>query len=158
MLQYGVDHAHWQSAEQLHLTARYIGNTDRHQAEALVDMLDRESFPAIEAQLAAMGCFTRKNHIDQIWAGVTPKEPFVALHQRCERIVTGLGFAPEHRSYVPHITLARLGKKARGAADYVARHADLSSAPFIFDQLVLYESHLGKSGSHYAPLASWPLS
>ncbi|MEM1133635.1 MAG: RNA 2',3'-cyclic phosphodiesterase [Pseudomonadota bacterium] len=158
LLQHGIENARWQSAEQLHLTIRYIGEADRHQAGLLVDALDRLSAPMIDARLAAMGYFTRKDHIDQIWAGVTPKEPLAALHQRCERIITGLGFAPEARSYMPHITLARLGKKTRGAAEYVARHGDLTSALFRFDSLILFESHLGRGGSHYAELADWPLS
>ena len=36
---------------------------------------------------------------------------------------------------------------------FLAEHAALASAPFVFTHLMLYESHLGHEGARYAPVS-----
>jgi 2'-5' RNA ligase len=40
---------------------------------------------------------------------------------------------------------------------WLVRHAALTGQPFAMAHLILYRSHLGRSGASYEPVARWPL-
>lgn len=67
------------------------------------------------------------------------------------RLAAGGWHEPEARSYLPHVTLARVR-----AGESVSRRAELPSAPALaFDgaAVVLYRSHLQRPGARYEPLS-----
>lgn len=148
--------ARWQSDAQLHVTLRFIGDVDRHRAEALALALRHERFAKVEARLDGFGHFERRGRVDQLWAGLAPRDPLEKLHARLDRLCIGLGLEPEGRKYVPHITLARFARTMAPSAAELA--AWLSAQPllpgemFVFDRLVLMESHIGRDGSVYEPV------
>jgi 2'-5' RNA ligase len=72
-----------------------------------------------------------------------------------EAAATGLGFAPEQRSFRPHITLARL-KRPSDVAAWLPRPPPESPAAR-FDRLVLYRSILSRQGPSYTVLAQTAL-
>lgn len=151
--------ARWQSDAQLHLTLRFIGETDRHGAEALLLALGSERLAPVEARLDGFGWFDRKDRVDQLWAGLAPREPLAALHARLDRLCVRAGFEPEGRKFVPHVTLARFARSTAPdpstIAAWMAGQPVLASETFVMDELVLMQSHLGREGSLYEPLASF---
>jgi len=50
-----VANARWQNDEQLHLTLRFIGEVDRHQAEDIAAILGSVHHPALEIGLEQVG-------------------------------------------------------------------------------------------------------
>lgn len=156
----GVPEARWQDDEQLHLTLRYIGKVDRHLAEDIVIMLGSVRSPALDLHLSGVGQFDPQSGNDSLWAGVVPHEPLGALHRKIDHALVRLGLPPEGRAYRPHITLARLSKRAGQQAEtaqWLAAHTGLSSEPFRADHIILYESHLDSDGARYEPVGRWPL-
>ena len=154
----GVAGARWQAEEQLHLTVRYIGDVDPRTADLLMAETDHAVLPAITVRLDGTGFFARRDKVEQLWAGVSPKDELERLHRRIDRICVSTGLAPDGRKYVPHITLARLPRSAGPCARFLEDHATITSAPFAFDQLALMQSHLSARGSKYTALAQWPLA
>ena len=148
--------ARWQTDAQLHVTLRFVGEVDRHQADALVLALRHERFARIEARLDGFGHFERRGRVDQLWAGLAPRDPLENLNARLDRLCVGIGLEPERRKYVPHITLARFARSTAPSPEQLA--AWLSAQPllpgeaFAFDRLVLMESHMGNEGSMYEPV------
>ena len=104
----------WQSDDQLHLTLRFVGEVDRHQAEDVAAALGQVRHPPVGFALAGVGTFDRRGQVDNLWAGVTPHEPLRSLHKRIDRALASAGIAPEGRAYLPHITLARVGRHPLG--------------------------------------------
>jgi RNA 2',3'-cyclic 3'-phosphodiesterase len=152
----GVARARWQDDEQLHLTLRFIGDVDRHQAADVIAALGRVSSRAPIIRLAGVGAFD-----NALWAGVAPQAPLVALHDKTNAALRLAGIPPERRTYTPHITLARLtrGQTAgHEAQQWLARLAALSGTDFRPDRLTLYESTLGREGARYETVAFWPLA
>lgn len=153
---HGLAHARWQGDAQLHVTLRFISDVDRHGAEALALALRRERFASIAVRLDGFGQFDRRGRIDQLWAGLAPRDPLAALHARLDRLCVACGFEPEGRKFVPHITLARFARTTAPSAAELA--AWLSAQPmlpqdrFAFDRLALMESHMGRDGSVYEPV------
>ena len=149
--------ARWQSDAQLHVTMRFIGDVDRHCADALILALRYERFANVEVRLDGFGHFERRGRVDQLWAGLAPRDPLAALHMRLDRLCVSCGLEPEGRRFVPHITLARFSRSTAPGAGQLA--AWLSAQPplpgdmFAFDRLALMQSHLGNDGSVYEVLA-----
>lgn len=155
-----VPGARWQDDDQLHLTLRYIGEVDRRVAEDAAEALAGVRAPAPEVAIAGVGRFERKGRTEALWAGVAPHDALGALHRKVDRALVMAGLAPERRAYLPHVTVARMGRGAGAeteVAQWLARNAGLSSPPFVMAELILYESRLGRGGASYTPLAEWPL-
>ncbi|NNM75789.1 RNA 2',3'-cyclic phosphodiesterase [Sphingomonas sp. ID1715] len=153
----GVAGARWQDDEQLHITLRFIGEVDGHQAEDVAAALAGVRQPPFEIALNALGKFGSRGRVNTLWAGVAPREPLAALHRKIDHALVRTGLEPERRAYLPHITLARFGREAGGLDGFMARHAGLASPPFTISGFGLYESHLTQAGAHYELISAYPL-
>ncbi len=171
----GVAGARWQSDDQLHLTARYIGEVDHRMAGDVALAVARIPTEPITVALNGVGRFAKQAPSNQgptkhalinqgrtnaIWAGVAPGDALARLHRKIDHAMITLGLPAEGRAYLPHITLARLPRTADAepAIDaFIARHAGLSSAPFAFTHITLFESHLTRDGARYDVIDRWPL-
>lgn len=152
----GVPGARWQADEQLHLTVRFIGEVERPIAEDIGLAFESFAAPAAEVTLDGVGRFD-----SALWAGVAPHDALAAIHRKADHLLVRLGLTAERRAYLPHVTLARMGRSAAQApetARWLAEHAALRSAPFALDTLILYESELGRGGASYRPVMRYPLA
>lgn len=153
----GVRGARWQDEGQLHLTLRYIGETGRHEANALAEELGTIAMPPFELTLAGIGAFERRGVPHTLWIGVEPCDALLRLQRRIERLCVALGLPAETRRYAPHVTLARLNAASGPIEDFVAASAGLVAGPWTVDAFVLYESHLAPEGSRYEPVVRYAL-
>lgn len=155
----GLPHARWQSDDQLHLTVRFIGAVDRHQARDCEAALAGLNHPAFSLQLAGIGTFSRRGEGASLWVGVKPEAPLHTLFNKVNRTLERVGLPPETRAYAPHITLARFPRPGPQKLEpFVAGVGGITSPPFMVDALTLYESHLTSDRAYYQPLARYPLS
>lgn len=154
---HGISGARWQDDDQLHLTLRFIGAVDRHRAEDIAAALGALHAPPVTARIAGVSLFERHGRPHMVWAGVEPLAPLAALHRKVDQLLARVGVAPETRSFLPHITLARLNRGSGPVAPFLALQSDLASAPFAFGHVTLYESEMGHGGSRYHPVARYPL-
>ncbi len=144
----GVQNARWQGDDQLHLTLRFIGEVDRHQAQDIAAAIASLRHNPFQIALSGVGSFGRLGK-GALWAGVTPHDELKALHKKLDQSLMRVGIAPEKRAYHPHITLARLSRSAGPADGFAQRWSGLSSLPFNVDGICLYESRLGSEGASY---------
>jgi 2'-5' RNA ligase len=156
----GVPHARWQDDDQLHLTLRFIGAVERPVANDIAGALGQIRAAAPAVALHGVGAFDKLGRANAIWAGVAPHDTLARLHRKVDHALIAIGLAPEHRAYLPHITLARLPRSAGAApevARFIADHGGLTSAPFALTHMTLFESRLGSTGARYDSIARWPL-
>lgn len=153
----GLPGARWQDEEQLHCTLRFIGEVDRHRGADIVAALGRVRHGPVEARLDGVGAFGRSGRIEAVWVGLAPREPLRALHEKVDRAIMIAGVPPEGRAYLPHITIARLPRRAAlpiGAEAAVPRPRPLRVR---FAEMLLYESALGSEGALYTVVERYPL-
>jgi 2'-5' RNA ligase len=153
----GDEDARWQDEDALHLTLRFIGEVETPAANDLTGQLARIDWPAFELRVAGVGTFERKGSPHAIWARVAHSEPLEGLRQKVERACELAGLGRETRRFTPHITLARLNRSARPIGGWMAAHGDLAAGPWMAEDFVLYESHLGHTGAHYEAVEVYPL-
>lgn len=150
----GVIGARWQRDEQLHLTLRFIGDVDRHQANDIVAALGRVNVQPFRLALAAPGSFDRRGRIDSLWVGVSPQQHVAALARRVDQALVLAGLAPERRAFVPHITVARFSRVAGPLDAFPA--VPLPITAFEVAGFALWESRLSSDGADYRVLARFP--
>jgi 2'-5' RNA ligase len=157
-LMQSVAGARWQNDEQLHITLRFIGEVDRHQAEDIAAALGALHAPSPDLRVEGVGQFEKAGRPLSLWAGVTPAAPVTAIHRQINQLLLRVGIEPEQRAFLPHITLARGGRCAGMYDDYRSAHAALRTPPFRCDHVILYESEMGHGGSSYHPITRYPLA
>lgn len=155
-LMQGVDDARWQDDDQLHLTLRYVGDVETHQADDLAERLGSIDFEPFDIVIASTGFFERKGHIRALWAGVEQCEALIRLQRRVERACQAVGLEAEGRKFLPHITLARLNSASGPAQAFLTATSRLRLEPWTVQEFVLYESELHPEGSIYTPIVRYP--
>ncbi|MGE0178737.1 MAG: RNA 2',3'-cyclic phosphodiesterase [Sphingomonas sp.] len=153
----GIGGARWQTDDQLHLTLRFIGNVDRRRAEDVHAVLGTIHQAPFDIRLAGVGYFNQRGKPDAIWAGVEPQAMLAALHRKIDQALVRAGLEPERRAYVPHITLARLGRRAGPIGAFIEQAGSLSSPYFTVDRFALFESDLTAEQAVYSIVADYPL-
>lgn len=156
-LPFDIPGARWQDNDQLHLTVRFIGEVDGALAADIAAALSSLHHPRFALALAGLGTFERRGRAGALWAGVAPHEPVAALHRKVDRALVRAGLSPERRAYLPHVTLARLGRDAAPVQPFLAAHAGLASEPAPIDAFHLYESTLGRHGASHEIVDSYRL-
>jgi 2'-5' RNA ligase len=108
----------WYAPEDCHITLKFLGDIDvTHQAEliAAAGGLAAGGTP-FPVRLAAPGGFPDLVRPFVLWAGVERSENLSRLAADLGTAMSRLGFAPERRAYLPHVTLARCrARRARFA-------------------------------------------
>lgn len=101
--------------ENLHLTLVFIGETER-QGE-IESALSEIEFPSFEFKISGTGFFEK----GIFWAGTEENENLRNLQKEIFEKLQKLGFEPDEREFVPHITLAR---KFRPGEDFQAEKTE----------------------------------
>ncbi len=167
-LQGGIDGARWVAPHNLHVTLRFIGEVPEDRAHDIVAALDKIRTGAFPVTVAGAGRFGTRDRTRALWAGVERTDALVALHEKIDRALIAIGLPPEGRKYTPHVTLARFGGQGGGrdrsrdapaarVLRWLEAQGGFFALPFEAREFVLYESHLGRRGADYAPVATFPL-
>ena len=150
--------------EALHVTLVFLG----YQAEKDVRAIAKAAFdtdaeaPAVELKTEPVGVPPGKR--PRLIALAANSDETVALQRQIEeRLVAGGFYEPEKRPFWPHLTMARVKPEAPGSR----KPALIRTAPhplpehmfrfFRPTRLVLFKSHLRRTGAEYEPMAELEL-
>jgi 2'-5' RNA ligase len=150
--------------EALHMTLVFLG----YQAEKDAKAIARAAFgvngtaPAVE--LAAEPLGVPRGQRPRLIALAANSDDTLALQRHVEERLVEAGFyKPEKRAFWPHLTVARVRPEAPGSrkpAQIRTRPHPLPEHMFRFfrpTRLVLFRSHLRRTGAEYEPLAELEL-
>ena len=157
-LQAGIDNAHWVNPENLHITVRFIGEVQEDLARIIIDALAHVRAPIVPIELKGNGHFSSRGRVRALWIGVTMGPALALLQGRVEKRLLTTGLSPERRKYKPHMTVARPRTvRSKHVREWLERTGGFSAPAYKADTLTLYQSHLGRAGPSYIPLAQYPL-
>lgn len=160
----------WTNTGNLHLTLRFLGETETSRRDllqnGLADIATRHA--PFRLALSHLGCFRSWSNLRVLWVGIrSEREALQALQADVESLAQKAGFAPERNSFSPHITLARAVRNAprpalRAASDQLRRGAEEDSFQTGVDwkvgELHFIRSVLGHGGAQYSNLATCALT
>ena len=157
--------ATWVRPEGLHLTLKFLGETPEDRIPAIRGACERavRSFPAFSLELRGVGVFPDWRRPRVLWVGAhSADDPLVALQSAVERALEPLGYPPETRPFVPHLTLARVKRSHPAAVQkFLEREKaalERSYGVVRVDRVTLFESRLHPQGAVYTPLAHFSLA
>jgi 2'-5' RNA ligase len=171
----------WSPVKNLHLTLRFLGDTTPAQSEQVTQRL--QALAATTAPLTlqvdltsnGLGGFPTLRQPRVLWVGLGGElATLKQLQAQVEVLAQSTGFAPEEKSFSPHLTLARAAREAdrrsqqqvgqlisdyaQGALSATTLSFPTSGMSFDVDHLTYYQSDLGAGGSRYTVLAKAPLA
>jgi len=154
----GIPGARWQTADQMHLTVRFIGAVDGAQAADIHSALSVVKGSPLTLEVSGVGTFGPCGRERILWAGIRRNDALTQLRDRIETALVRAGLPPDPRKYHPHVTLARLNNAPKGRLnDFVAAHVHFRSVPFQADEFALYSSFLSHSGAIHVVEETYPL-
>lgn len=159
------------NAQNIHLTLRFLGESNPQQIESLKLDLQHlaQKHQPFALQLQGLGCFPNMRKPSVLWTALHGDlEQLQALQQEVETLSQKAGFVAEKRAFQPHVTLARVERSASSAEVHrlgswveQVRHSHLAkdwSASLPIAQIALVHSTLTPGGSIYKTLATLPFA
>ncbi|MDA1256989.1 MAG: RNA 2',3'-cyclic phosphodiesterase [Chloroflexi bacterium] len=152
----------WSQAQMMHLTLRFLGDTEPDLVEAIAACMREasERSARFTLRLDDTGAFPAFNQPRVFWVGIAGEiDRLGMLHTRIEGSLAGIGIATEDRRYNPHLTVGRLQSQVppfqAAQVGQAFAHAKLPDPrpQFLVDSLVLFRSQLQPDGPRYEELA-----
>lgn len=161
----------WTPAEKIHLTLRFLGETNADQRTLITQRLHElvTQFAPFSLFITDLGCFPHWREPNVVWLAMDGDlKALQQLQVQTEGIAQQAGFPAEPRAFAPHITIGRAGRNVdrvrlrhTGVAlknfqpdSTVATGIELVKiAPFIVNQITYMQSELRPEGALYTPLA-----
>ena len=150
--------------DALHITLVFLGYQAEKDVKAIAKAAFDKDFQAPAVELVAEPVGIPRGKRPRLIALGANSEDTVTLQRRVEeRLVEGGFHEPEKRAFWPHVTVARVRPEAprsRKPALITTQPHPLPEHMFRFfrpTRLVLFKSHLRRSGAEYEPLAELEL-
>jgi 2'-5' RNA ligase len=154
----GMPGARWVEPENMHITLRFIGEVDEHDAEEIHHELSRVRAPPFSLSLAGVDTFGQGRKTRALWVGVDKSEPLNLLRGRVESAVVRAGRPPEPRKFVPHVTLARFHSAPPDRIlAFIQNNNLFRCGPIACEGFTLFESQAGGDSVIYTPLQEYEL-
>jgi RNA 2',3'-cyclic 3'-phosphodiesterase len=151
----------WVRTENLHVTLKFLGETDRAKLGQIESNLKaiRNTEP-VELEFRGLGFFPNERRARILWAGMESSVNLNVLAQDIDRSMHELGFPLEERPFTPHLTLARFNPPGLppNLAAVVRDRASSEFGSLTTRELHLIESKLKSTGAEYTTLKSFPFS
>ena len=152
----------WVDPYGIHLTLKFLGNIAVDKIAAITKALEEAAQETSPFQLKVkdLGVFPNLRRVQVVWVGITGEvDKLSQLQQRIQFNLVPLGFAPESRPFVAHLTLARLRDRAspneRQKFGQLIAVTELDAVHTIkVDSINLMRSQLTREGAIYNKIGS----
>lgn len=164
--------ARWVRTESVHVTLKFIGERSPEDAEKIKHALSSIQSESLSITLQNYGFFPTSKSPRVFWIGIQADPQLAALAAVVDNALIPLKIPREEHAYNPHLTLARSGsgsgaphpqKGDRPNRNFQRLQEKLAALPppefgtMTAHEFYLFESQLGRGGSRYTKIASFPL-
>lgn len=108
----------WVSPEGIHLTLKFLGSILVKQVTDISEAIGQAAHgqAPFHLEISGLGAFPDLRQPRVLWVGIGGETgKLLALQQSIDISLSVFGFATEERSFVPHLTLARIRQEASPA-------------------------------------------
>ena len=105
----------WVDPYAIHLTLKFLGNVAVNMLDDITGAIEKavQGIAPFHLEVKELGVFPNLRRVQVAWVGISGDiDKLSQLQQRIESNLAPLGFTPESRPFVPHLTLARLRDQA----------------------------------------------
>jgi 2'-5' RNA ligase len=105
----------WVDPRGIHLTLKFLGNIPSKQVAEITEAIEgaAQGISPFHLEIGGLGAFPSLKQVRVLWVGISGEvEKLSRLQQNIDSALAALRFAKEERSFVPHLTLARIRQGA----------------------------------------------
>lgn len=160
-LRHRLPFVRWVKPDAIHLTLRFMGDTDENDVPGVTDALLHAAAESVTFALTLreLGAFPSEKRPRVLWVGVEePSGALAALAGRLNARLVSAGFPPDNRPFSPHITIGRV--RERVGADCTAVLSAFQGAKAgggCVCEVCLFRSELTPEGPLHTVLCRAPL-
>ncbi len=149
-------------ADLLHVTLKFLGDTEEGLVDQIISCIEDASkgVAPFDIRLAGMGAFPSMSNIRVVWVGIKDGAQLGEIAKKLDLSTAHLGFEPEKRGFVPHLTLARArsGRNMANIQEILRRNAATDYGSYHIDRILLKKSVLSPRGPTYSTVREVMLS
>jgi RNA 2',3'-cyclic 3'-phosphodiesterase len=141
----------WVSKKNLHLTLKFIGETDVETISKKLKEIKFESFKLnlSKFEMCSRGKYTKKSYVARLWVNIKPLQNIIKLQQNVDSVL--LGVVKGDQKFSPHLTLGRVKLvKKKEALVKVLKEISVNPLEFEINEFKLMQSKLTKDGPIYS--------
>ena len=151
----------WVDPGGIHLTLKFLGNIPFKQVTEITKAIEEaaQGISPFHLEISGIGAFPNLKQVRVLWVGISGEvDKLSMLQQNMDSALAALGFAKEERSFVPHLTLARIRQGAspserRSFGDLVGSTIFEDKYHIKVDAISLMKSQLTPAGAIYTRLS-----
>jgi len=105
----------WVAPGGIHLTLKFLGNIPSNRVTEITEGIKKaaQGISPFLLEISDLGAFPSLKQARVLWVGVGGElDKLSTLQQNIDSALAALGFAKEERTFVPHLTLARIREGA----------------------------------------------
>jgi len=157
---YRHDSVRWEGRDKLHITLKFLGDTDSKLIPSLENIIYKISDEYAEQHLSfnKFGIFYRNNEPKIFWLGLDENNDLIGLQKQIEEECRELGFEKERRKFHAHLTLLRIRGFENIKRLEEIKESKIVPINFSAKTISLIKSDLKPSGSVYSIIKSFELS
>ena len=157
---YGDNHARWESREKLHITLKFLGDSEEELIPKITSMLKEISsgYSSINLSFNHFGMFYRERVPKIFWIGSDQSKELLELQSLINDNCEKLGYEKEKRSFNSHLTLLRIKGNENLSKLEEMKEFKFPSINFLAKTISLIKSELKPTGSVYTIIKSFELS
>lgn len=129
----------WVHPGNLHVTLRFLGSTDTTLIPQLITSTHKATkrIEPFQLQLHNIRFFPSPTAPRAIATDIIPTSELFELAHSLEEVATNLGFTPETKPYLPHLTLGRI---IHHHTPNLREDLKLNASPMLVNKIVLFNS------------------
>jgi 2'-5' RNA ligase len=151
----------WVDPGGIHLTLKFLGNIPFKQVTEITKAIEEaaQGISPFHLEISGIGAFPNLKQVRVLWVGISGEvDKLSMLQQNMDSALAALGFAKEERSFVPHLTLARIRQGAspserRSFGDLVGSTIFEDKYHIKVNAISLMKSQLTPAGAIYTRLS-----
>jgi RNA 2',3'-cyclic 3'-phosphodiesterase len=145
----------WVKPDNIHITLKFLGDVPGEDIEKInkavqVAVAGLKSF---KISFCQVGGFPSLKNPRVIWVGVEEgREELSKISQVIDREITRLGFSPEERVFIPHLTIGRVRthKNIKELAQTIEKYKSDDFGQGLMNKVLVMESKLSPAGPTYS--------
>jgi len=105
----------WVDPGGIHLTLKFLGNIPSKRVREITEAIEEaaQGIYPFHLEIGGLGAFPSLRQARVFWVGISGEvDKLSRLQQNIDSALAVLGFSKEERSFVPHLTLARIRQGA----------------------------------------------
>ncbi len=151
----------WVPTEKIHLTLKFLGNTDDSLIPKLKERISKKlsHYNAFYIKIGGVGCFPSEKRPRVLWVGIENSDLLKSIQKDIDTEVAEFGFALDNRLFSPHLTIGRL-RSQKGISEMIRRFAEFRTADFgavEVKSIHFMKSELKPAGAEYTSIAEIPI-